>query len=106
MSTCYPQPGSVKIVSGETLVLDSIYSSSQGHTGVMGLFYLLVADQLPNFLLNSQSPVLVRSFPFFFPASMVIDYLSIHTPLLKLVHKDMEADEWAEGECAMRIVAG
>ncbi|KAM6583960.1 hypothetical protein CsatB_010962 [Cannabis sativa] len=48
MSTCYPQPGSIKIVDGETLVLESKYSSSQAHTGVMGLFYILVADQLPN----------------------------------------------------------
>ncbi|XP_062091494.1 uncharacterized protein LOC133797567 [Humulus lupulus] len=48
MSTCYPEPGSVKILDGETLVLESKYSSSQAHTGVMGLFYILVADQLPN----------------------------------------------------------
>ncbi|KAJ1389714.1 Stress up-regulated Nod 19 [Sesbania bispinosa] len=47
MSTCYPQPGSVKIIDGETLTLESNYSSTQGHTGVMGLFYLLVAEQLP-----------------------------------------------------------
>ncbi|KAA8542041.1 hypothetical protein F0562_023193 [Nyssa sinensis] len=47
MSTCYPQPGSVKISDGETLVLESNYSSAQRHTGVMGLFYILVADALP-----------------------------------------------------------
>ncbi|XP_020232962.1 uncharacterized protein LOC109813220 [Cajanus cajan] len=47
MSTCYPRPGSVKIIDGETLTLESNYSSSRGHTGVMGLFYLLVAEQLP-----------------------------------------------------------
>ena len=47
MSTCYPRPGSVKIVNGETLTLVSNYSSSKEHTGVMGLFYLLVAEQLP-----------------------------------------------------------
>uniref|UniRef100_A0A5B7A7W4 Stress up-regulated Nod 19 n=1 Tax=Davidia involucrata TaxID=16924 RepID=A0A5B7A7W4_DAVIN len=47
MSTCYPQPGSVMISDGETLVLESNYSSAQRHTGVMGLFYILVADPLP-----------------------------------------------------------
>ncbi|XAR50410.1 hypothetical protein NMG60_11004727 [Bertholletia excelsa] len=48
MSTCYPYPGSVKISDGETLVLESNYSSGQSHVGVMGLFYLLVADASPN----------------------------------------------------------
>ncbi|CAK9186877.1 unnamed protein product [Ilex paraguariensis] len=48
MSTCYPQPaGSVKISDGETLVLESNYSSAQRHTGVMGLFYVLVAEPSP-----------------------------------------------------------
>ena len=47
MSTCYPHPGSLKISDGETLVLESNYSSSQRHTGVMGLFYILVADEVP-----------------------------------------------------------
>nr|XP_048334090.1 uncharacterized protein LOC107423500 [Ziziphus jujuba var. spinosa] len=51
MSTCYPQPGSVKINDGETLILESIYSSTQSHTGLMGLFYILVADQLPKSML-------------------------------------------------------
>ena len=46
MSTCYPQPGSMKIMDGETLTLESNYSSSRRHTGVMGLFYLLVAEEL------------------------------------------------------------
>ncbi|KAK4436715.1 hypothetical protein Salat_0005400 [Sesamum alatum] len=44
MSTCYPSPGSVKIAAGETLTLISNYSSAQRHTGVMGLFYLLISD--------------------------------------------------------------
>lgn len=44
MSTCYPKPGSVKIADGETLTLVSNYSSNQMHTGVMGLFYILVAE--------------------------------------------------------------
>ncbi|XP_074278209.1 uncharacterized protein LOC141601802 [Silene latifolia] len=47
MSTCYPKPGSLVINTGEALVLESNYSSSRKHTGVMGLFYILVADQLP-----------------------------------------------------------
>ncbi|KAL3529033.1 hypothetical protein ACH5RR_008355 [Cinchona calisaya] len=45
MSACYPQPGSIKISNGESLTLVSNYSNAQMHTGVMGLFYLLVADQ-------------------------------------------------------------
>ncbi|KAK9103984.1 hypothetical protein Scep_020828 [Stephania cephalantha] len=44
MSSCYPHPGTVKISNGETLYLESNYSSTQGHTGVMGLFYLLIAE--------------------------------------------------------------
>ncbi|KAL0354916.1 UNVERIFIED_CONTAM: hypothetical protein Sradi_3938500 [Sesamum radiatum] len=44
MSTCYPSPGSIKIATGETLTLVSNYSSAQRHTGVMGLFYLLISD--------------------------------------------------------------
>ncbi|KAL0342208.1 UNVERIFIED_CONTAM: hypothetical protein Scaly_1883400 [Sesamum calycinum] len=44
MSTCYPSPGSVKIAAGETLTLVSNYSNSQRHTGVMGLFYILISD--------------------------------------------------------------
>jgi len=44
MSTCYPQPGSVEISNGENLTFVSNYSSAKEHTGVMGLFYILVAD--------------------------------------------------------------
>ncbi|KAL4383573.1 hypothetical protein GQ457_15G007160 [Hibiscus cannabinus] len=47
MSTCYPQPGAIEISKGETLILESNYSSIRHHIGVMGLFYILVADQLP-----------------------------------------------------------
>ncbi|KAK8603983.1 hypothetical protein V6N13_096448 [Hibiscus sabdariffa] len=47
MTTCYPQPGAIKISKGETLILESNYSSIRHHTGVMGLFYIMVADQLP-----------------------------------------------------------
>ncbi|KAK8530803.1 hypothetical protein V6N13_030743 [Hibiscus sabdariffa] len=47
MSTCYPKPGSVKITKGDTLILESKYSNIQQHTGLIGLFYLLVAKKLP-----------------------------------------------------------
>ncbi|XP_077250342.1 uncharacterized protein LOC143889854 [Tasmannia lanceolata] len=50
MSTCYPKPGSVKIVDGEILTFESNYSSTRMHTGVMGLFYFLVADPQPNLI--------------------------------------------------------
>ncbi|XP_031277268.1 uncharacterized protein LOC116135692 [Pistacia vera] len=46
MSTCYPQPGR-QVTDGETLILESNYSSTREHTGVMGLFYILVADRVP-----------------------------------------------------------
>ncbi|KAH0849698.1 hypothetical protein HID58_096168, partial [Brassica napus] len=45
MSSCYPEP--VKVTNGETLSLEFNYSNVIGHTGVMGLFYILVAQQLP-----------------------------------------------------------
>ncbi|KAF7803917.1 stress up-regulated Nod 19 protein [Senna tora] len=66
MSTCYPKPGSVQISNGETLTLESNYNSSQRHTGVMGLFYLLVADKLPNqhTMHFSQYPFLSAELPF------------------------------------------
>ncbi|XP_076898200.1 uncharacterized protein LOC143551700 [Bidens hawaiensis] len=44
MSTCYPKPGSVKIAKGEFVTLESNYSNKQMHTGVLGLFYILVAE--------------------------------------------------------------
>ncbi|XP_042500275.1 uncharacterized protein LOC122078376 [Macadamia integrifolia] len=47
MSSCYPQPGTVKMSEKETLTLESNYNSTQKHTGVMGLFYILVADSPP-----------------------------------------------------------
>ncbi|KAG6480136.1 uncharacterized protein LOC122021780 isoform X1 [Zingiber officinale] len=47
MSACYPEPGSVRVTDGEVLTLESNYSSSQAHTGVMGLFYILVAEVAP-----------------------------------------------------------
>ncbi|KAL3716228.1 hypothetical protein ACJRO7_007914 [Eucalyptus globulus] len=60
MSTCYPQPGSVKINDGEILVLESNYSKSQNHTGVMGLFYLLVARDLPSSVQMQRNMALPR----------------------------------------------
>ncbi|KAF2321366.1 hypothetical protein GH714_040449 [Hevea brasiliensis] len=47
MSTCYPKPGSIEIADRERLILESKYSNAQKHTGVMGLFYILVADRTP-----------------------------------------------------------
>ena len=47
MSTCYPKPGSIKIADGELLTFESNYSSARMHTGVMGLFYVLVAEPQP-----------------------------------------------------------
>ncbi|KAJ4981099.1 hypothetical protein NE237_031936 [Protea cynaroides] len=52
MSSCYPQPGTVRIVEGETLLLESYYNSTQKHTGVMDLFYILVADSPPKPMLS------------------------------------------------------
>lgn len=49
MSTCYPKPGSIKICDGETLTLETNYSSNIRHSGVMGLFYFLVAEKLPRY---------------------------------------------------------
>ncbi|KAJ1420895.1 Stress up-regulated Nod 19 [Sesbania bispinosa] len=48
MSTCYPQPGSVKILDGENITLEISYNNSEMHTGVMGIFYFLVAEHLPH----------------------------------------------------------
>nr|GFA00011.1 stress up-regulated Nod 19 [Tanacetum cinerariifolium] len=50
MSTCYPEPGSIQIANGEILTLESNYSTEKSHTGVMGLFYILVAE--PSIKLN------------------------------------------------------
>jgi hypothetical protein len=52
MGTCYPEPGSVKIYN-ETLKLQAKYSSEVRHTGVMNLFYLLIADSVHNATVNS-----------------------------------------------------
>ncbi|MFS7971328.1 putative stress up-regulated Nod 19 [Helianthus anomalus] len=43
-STCYPEPGSARILKGEALTVESNYSNKKSHTGVMGHFYILVAD--------------------------------------------------------------
>ncbi|CAA7035132.1 unnamed protein product [Microthlaspi erraticum] len=45
ISSCYPQEP-VKVSYGETLTFESNYSNAVGHTGVMGIFHLLVAQQL------------------------------------------------------------
>ncbi|KAI3727117.1 hypothetical protein L1987_66926 [Smallanthus sonchifolius] len=56
MSTCYPKPGSVKIANGESVTLESNYSSEKSHTGVMGLFYILIVDTC----LNLSEPVQIH----------------------------------------------
>ncbi|XP_047327946.1 uncharacterized protein LOC124931510 [Impatiens glandulifera] len=61
MSVCYPATDSVKILDGEIIELETNYSNTKRHTGVMGLFYLLLADshnlhQLSSF--NSSSSLL------------------------------------------------
>jgi hypothetical protein len=60
MSTCYPKPGSIKVSDGEVLAVVSNYSSDRQHTGVMGLFYILVAEP--------QQPAPAPSLCFSFPA--------------------------------------
>ncbi|CAO2162575.1 unnamed protein product [Urochloa humidicola] len=46
MSTCYPDPGSAaRVRDGEALTVVSNYTGERRRTGVMGHFYLLVADQ-------------------------------------------------------------
>jgi hypothetical protein len=62
MSTCYPEPGSIQITAGEKLVLESNYSRDQNHTGVMGLFYILVADRTPNPTSLLHAPIHVSLF--------------------------------------------
>ncbi|KAI4297332.1 hypothetical protein L6164_037226 [Bauhinia variegata] len=49
MTACYPQPGSVKIMDGETLTMVFNYSNSKSHTGLMGLFHFMVVEQLSFF---------------------------------------------------------
>lgn len=44
MSTCYPKPGTVSVKAHEKLRMTSWYSNEDRHTGVMGLFYLLVDE--------------------------------------------------------------
>ncbi|KAL6661893.1 hypothetical protein ACP70R_001277 [Stipagrostis hirtigluma subsp. patula] len=61
MSTCYPKPGTVKVRDGEVLTVVSNYSSERQHTGVMGLFYILVAEDDQRPAVNK--PALCFSFP-------------------------------------------
>uniref|UniRef100_A0A9I9DFQ8 Stress up-regulated Nod 19 protein n=1 Tax=Cucumis melo TaxID=3656 RepID=A0A9I9DFQ8_CUCME len=46
MTTCYPQPGSMKINKGEMVTFVSNYSSTPTHRGVMGIFHIFVADKI------------------------------------------------------------
>ncbi|RDY03791.1 hypothetical protein CR513_12579, partial [Mucuna pruriens] len=45
MSVCYPEPGSIKIKDGEILTVESRYKN-EFRTGVMGHFYIYLADKL------------------------------------------------------------
>lgn len=77
MSTCYPELGSVQINGGETLKLQSKYSKERSHTGVMGLFYLLIADPMETRALYSHqseptSSLLVNKF---LPAGLLIIFV-------------------------------
>ncbi|TVU00117.1 hypothetical protein EJB05_54485 [Eragrostis curvula] len=65
MSTCYPKPGTVKVSDGEVLTVVSNYSSERQHTGVMGLFYILVAEhqEQQQQQLAANKPGLCFSFP-------------------------------------------
>lgn len=73
MSTCYPRPGSVKISSGETLTLVSNYSNAQRHTGVMGLFYILVAgSSQPNTVVHAPAEVRSLFSAHIFPLNMML----------------------------------
>ncbi|XP_016571502.2 uncharacterized protein LOC107869477 [Capsicum annuum] len=55
MTTCYPKPGSIKIRKGEMVTFVANYSSVKRIGGVMGVFYILVAETSPKpeFVLNS-----------------------------------------------------
>ncbi|TVU04840.1 hypothetical protein EJB05_47977 [Eragrostis curvula] len=44
MSSCYLAPGTATVRDGEALTVVSNYSSERRHDGVMGLFYILVAE--------------------------------------------------------------
>ncbi|XP_028781206.1 uncharacterized protein LOC114737453 [Neltuma alba] len=48
IKTCYPKPGSVKIMDGETITVESRYNNTREHLGVMGLFFVFVAERLPH----------------------------------------------------------
>ena len=60
MSTSYPEPGTVKISKGETIIVESNYSSVRLLTGLMGLFYILVADEPPKPMYSSYALVQAR----------------------------------------------
>ncbi|XP_039064821.1 uncharacterized protein LOC120210071 [Hibiscus syriacus] len=57
MTSCHLPPGTVEISKGETLIFESNYSRISRHSGVMGLFYVLVVDKLPKPMHNRHSVV-------------------------------------------------
>ncbi|XLU42840.1 hypothetical protein S245_037654, partial [Arachis hypogaea] len=46
MSGCYPKPGSIKIQDGEILTVEFIHENKY-NTGLMGHFYVYLAEELP-----------------------------------------------------------
>lgn len=79
MSTCYPKPGSVKVSDGEVLTVVSNYSSDRQHTGVMGLLYILVAEQEQ----PAPKPALCFSFPVPCKLNKIINM--VHAPFLAIL---------------------
>ncbi|KAF8712703.1 hypothetical protein HU200_028467 [Digitaria exilis] len=63
MSSCYPAPGTATVRDGEALTVVSNYSSERQHNGVMGLFYILVAQQHQQQPAGAKKPAWCFSFP-------------------------------------------
>ncbi|CAL5000869.1 unnamed protein product [Urochloa decumbens] len=63
MSACYPKPGTATVRDGEALTVVSNYSNERQHTGVMGLFQILVAEHEQKLPAAAGKPGLCFSFP-------------------------------------------
>lgn len=99
MSTCYPQPGSIKISNGEMLTLVSNYSSSRPHTGVMGLFYILVANSYssPNHLSSTPAPIGIHKrllTPDFILGSALFGVLALVVAAVVWQRRNQNADKY------------
>ncbi|TVU04845.1 hypothetical protein EJB05_47982, partial [Eragrostis curvula] len=69
MSSCYPELGAVTVRDGEVLTVVSNYSSERQHTGVMGLFYILVAEHQERQQQQQLAPKNRQALCFSFPVS-------------------------------------